>query len=564
MDRRTTLAKVFGQAKSDGFITASPATSATVLSGLDPYTGPFDYEHAAHLLRRTMFGPTYQQINDAVANGLDVTLGQLLADQPLPPEPINHTNEEDPEVPVGESWINKPYQQGDLGQAIRAYRRQSFAGWTVEVWRKSGVSVLEKMTLFWQNHFVTADINDPNYVYKYITNLRQNALGNFRELTKKVTVDPSMLIYLNGNQNTAIAPNENYSRELLELFTIGKGPIAGPGDYTNYTEDDVVAMARILTGWRNTNFLSIDLDPITNPANSTFVSGRHDGGEKQLSFRFGSEIIPNMGDAEYAHLIDVIFNQDECARFLCRKLYRWFVYYKITDDIENDVITPMAQIMIDNDYEVKPALAALLNSEHFFDMLSVGPMIKNPIDFVISLFNTFEVEFNETNLNTYYRSMVGAALPHLELLQMVPYNQPSVAGWKAYYQEPGFYRSWISAATLPPRMEFTNKYVNVGLGMGDFPVKIDALKFAASIDDPFDPNSLIEEFSKILYPQPISQEQKDLLKSILIPGLPDFEWTVEYGAHINDPDDTDLEAAVRSKLEDLLTAMLSMPEYYLS
>ena len=562
MDRRTTLAKMFGQSKTDSATLTPPSVATTVLSGLDPYMGPFEYEQAAHLLRRTMFGPTYQQIKEAVANGLDATLEQLMADQPLPPEPINHRFEEDPEVSIGESWVNKPYQPNLLGQQIRGYRRQSLSGWTVETWRKSGISVIEKMTLFWHNHYVTADINDPNYIYLYITTLRENALGNFRELTKKITIDPSMLVYLNGNQNTAVAPNENYARELLELFTIGKGSVAGPGDYTNYTEDDVVEMAKVLTGWRNTGNLT--QDPIANPAGSRYVNVRHHQGEKQLSHRFDNIVIPNMGEAEYAHLIDVIFDKDECARFICRKLYRWFVYYIISDEVENNVIAPMAQIMIDNDYEVKPALEALLNSEHFFDMLSIGPMIKNPIDFVISILKTFEVAYNESNLNFYYRLMAGTVAEPLEQMQMVPYNPPSVAGWKAYYQEPSFYRTWISSSTLPPRMNFTNRMVNDGLGMGDFLVKIDVFKFAASIDNPLDPNTLIEEFSKILFPQPITQEQKDLLKSILIPGLPDFEWTVEYGAYINDPDDQDLKAAIQSKLESLLSAMLSMPEYYLS
>ncbi|MEO1257836.1 MAG: DUF1800 domain-containing protein [Bacteroidota bacterium] len=557
MDRRTTLASLFGRTKSDKIIDAMPTAASTVLSGLDPYTGPFEYEHAAHLLRRTIFGPTYQQIKDAVTNGLDATLTTLLADRPLPPEPTNVGYAEDPEVPIGESWVDKPYTQGANAQMILGYRRQSLVSWTVERWRKDGLSVREKMTLFWHNHYVTANINDPNHTYRYITTLRENALGNFKELTKMITIDLAMLQYLNGNQNTAVAPNENYARELLELFSIGKGPAVGPGDYTNYTEDDVVAMAKVLTGWRNTA-------PYQVPATSVFINGRHDQSTKQLSHRFDNIDIPNMGENEYAHLIDIIYQKDECARFICRKLYRWFVYYVISPDIEANVIEPMAQIMIDNDYEVKPALEALLASEHFFDMLSIGPMIKNPIDFVMSVLNTFEVEYNESDQNTYYRILRGTVGEALETMQMVPFNPPSVAGWKAYYQEPVYYRNWISSATLPPRMNFSNQMLTLGFGQGVNNVKIDVLKFTASLDNPFDPNELIDEFTKILYPQPISDEQKALLKSILIPGLPDFEWTVEYGDYINNPDDVNLEAAVRAKLENMLGAMLSMPEFYLS
>ena len=222
------------------------------------------------------------------------------------------------------------------------------------------------------------------------------------------------------------------------------------------------------------------------------------------------------------HLIDIIFAKDECARFISRKLYRWFVYYDINAQVEVDVIEPMAQLLIDNDYEIKPALEALLGSEHFFDMLSIGPMIKNPIDFVMGVLNTYEMQYNENDLEIYYNLMRRTVAGPLELMQMIPFNPPSVAGWKAYYQEPAFYRIWINSSTLSPRVDFTRRYLNEGIGNGLNRAVIDVLKFTASIDDPFNPNFLIDEFSKILFPQPITQAQKDILKSILIPGLPDL------------------------------------------
>ncbi len=561
MDRRTTLAKLFGHSEMETTI-AKPATSAltTSLSGLAPYTGPFEHEHAAHLLRRTTFGPTYQQIKAAVTNGLESTMTTLFQDVPLPPEPINHNSDIDPEVAIGESWVNKPYQPGNNNLAINSYRKQSLQGWTIDVVRKSGMNIREKLTWFWHNHYVTAGILDPNFNYNYINTLRKNALGNFRELSKMMTIDPSMLIYLNGDDNTAASPNENYARELLELFTIGKGPAVGPGDYTNYTEQDVEEMAKVLTGWRKVGFYTLE----NIDAGSVFVPNRHNQSQKQLSHRFNNLTIDNMGDQEYSHLIDIIYSKDECARFICRKLYRWFVYYLLTPDVESNVIEPMAQIMLDNDYEVKPALEALLNSEHFFDMLSIGPMIKNPLDFVFSVLNSFEVEIEESDLNNYTQLLSNFIRFILPMMQMIPYSPPSVAGWKAYYQQPVFYRNWISSSTLSARMAFTNQMAFQGFASGGVVAKIDVLKFTESIDDPFDPNNLIDEFSKILYPQPISQEQKDLLKSILIPGLPDFEWTVEYSDYINNPTDPNLEAAVVSKLRNLVAGMMSMPEFYLS
>ncbi len=556
MNRRATLATLLGRSQSDQMAAPSPAL---VVSGLDPYNGPFAYEQAAHLLRRAMFGPSYQQINNAMDAGLDATIDQLFADQPLPNPPLNHYYTDDPNVPIGQTWVEAPYVQGD--QQIQTYRNQSLRGWTIGVLLQEGVSIREKMTLFWHNHYVTSDINDPKFVYKYISTLRENALGNFRELTKLINIDPSMLRYLNGRDNTATAPNENYARELLELFTIGKGPIAGPGDYTNYTEDDVVQMARVLTGWRERGYFSND--PAILPG-AQFLPNRHDQGSKQLSFRFDNTVISNLMDQEHAYLIDVIFTKEECARFISRKLYRWFIYYVITPDAEANVIQPMAQLLIDNDYEIKPALVTLLRSQHFFDMLNVGPMIKSPVDFAMSLYKTLEVDMPQANLNQLYRHWWQIFRVPLPLMQQEYYALPSVAGWKAYYQEPVFYRDWISSATLGVRMDFTNTMITVGYQVAGARQQVDVLKVAASIEMAEDPNVLIATLAKILYPQPLTQGQLDFFKEVLLPGLPDYEWTTEYGAYINDPTDAGAAAAVRAKLQDLLVTMLSMPEFYLS
>lgn len=553
MDRRTTLAKMLGRKTAASALAAPPP-------GLSPYAGQFGYEQAAHLLRRTMFGATKAQIEAAAAAGLDATLGQLLAAQPLPDPPLNFNDTEDPNVAVGETWVGVHYEPG-LVQAIRGKRNQSFNAWTAKLWKEEGVSLREKMVIFWHNHYVVGNINDPAFVYKYISLLRENCFGNFRELTKAITIDPAMLRYLNGNQNRNGSPNENYARELLELFTIGKGPQVGPGDYTNYTEDDVVQMARVLTGWQDRGFSTINPDVLPQ---SIFIPNRHDTGEKQLSGRFDNLVISDMGDQEYAHLIDVIFSKEECARFLCRKLYRWFVYYVIDDAVEADVIEPMAQLLLDNDYEIAPVLDALLRSEHFFDVLSVGPMIRYPIDFVMSTMKTCGVEFPAPNLEVEYLVYLRLVRGTFNNMQMVMYNPPNVAGWKAWYQEPTFYRQWINSTTLGVRKLFTDTLVSTGYGVGQQRARVDSLAFVATLDNPFDPNVMIDELAKILYPQPIVEAQRDVLKSILIPGLPDFEWTVEYGEYLDNPDNPDLIASTRNKLDNLLMAMFTMPEFYLS
>ncbi|MCU0346578.1 MAG: DUF1800 domain-containing protein, partial [Saprospiraceae bacterium] len=408
MDRRTTLAKLLGQTRTDD--SAQTLATTAVVSGIVPYTGPFGFEQAAHLLRRTTFGATYQQIK-AVANmGLDGAIDLIFEPVPTPTPPINPNFENDPNVPIGETWVDKAVTANVPG--LQGYRQQSMAAWTLAQIRSEGLNIHEKMVLFWHNHFPVAGINDTRFIYKYANLLRQFALGNFRDLTKAMTLDPAMLRYLNGRDNTANSPNENYARELLELFTIGKGPQVGPGDYTHYTEDDVVEMAKVLTGWVDRLVATPTGQNVVQIVEAQFVNNRHNQTTKQLSHRFDDQQIPNMGDQEYAHLIDIIFSKNECASFISRKLYRWFVYYDITQQVEDEVIAPLAQIILDNDYELRPAVEALLRSEHFFDILSMGPMIKNPIDFTMGVFKTFDIDLSGANQEQVYRIFWKTFSPH--------------------------------------------------------------------------------------------------------------------------------------------------------
>lgn len=550
MDRRSTLATLMGRSKKSQ---DSKFNTTTVMSGsFAPYTGNWGIEQAAHLLRRTTLGPTYAQIQQVATDGLQSTLDTLTADQPLPDGPIYYNFDNDPDAGLGESWVNA--NRNNTIQGLNGARQNSLRVWQFGLQYNNGISLREQMVLFWHNHFVTSDINDARQSYLYISLLREFAFGNFRELTKRITITPAMLVYLNGNQNTAVAPNENYSRELLELFTIGKGDLAGPGDYTNYTEEDVVAMAKVLTGWISAD--RNNLEAVT----STYIDNRHDKTTKTLSPRFDSTTIQNGGMEEYKTLIDIIFQKDEVARFICRKLYRWFVHYNIDDTIELDIIEPMAQLLIQNDYDIKPALRALLESEHFFYSEGIGCKIKNPLDFLFSIVNTFEVKYDGDIINQYlyWNQLRRAAIP----LEMVPFELPSVAGWPAYYQTPQFYRIWINSASLPVRVNYMEALIN-GFRFRGQDIQIDVLDFTSKINNGLDPNLLIEEFATILFPRPLVDEQKAYLKEILIPGLPDFEWTVEYGDYLAEPTNDDLKAAVETKLRNLILAMMKMSEFQL-
>jgi uncharacterized protein (DUF1800 family) len=416
----------------------------------------------------------------------------------------------------------------------------------------------EKMTLFWHNRLVVelSDINDARYGYLYVALLRQHALGNSKQLIKDVTITPAMLRYLNGNQSTAAAPNENYGRELLELFTVGKGPLIGPGNYTNYTEDDVKAAARVLTGWR---------DNATTLA-GYYTGSRHDTGAKQFSAAFGSRTITNGGDQEYLTLIDMIFSQAETARSLCRALYRWFVYYAIDEATEELVIQPMATLLIQNNYEVAPVLRALLTSEHFFDAANLGCVIKSPLDFSVTVCRQMQVTFPPASSVVAQYGMWDYLNTQTNVQQQFLGDPPNVAGWPAYYQTPQFYKMWINAVTLPRRNQLTDVLIGTGFTRNSFKLLIDPVALTLTLPAAVaaDPTRLVAEYAKLLFPIPLTSTQLAFLKETLLPGLPDFEWTVEWNAYLAAPTNAGRKAVVMTKLQAMLRAAMGLAEYHLS
>ncbi|MEL6358255.1 MAG: DUF1800 domain-containing protein, partial [Bacteroidota bacterium] len=327
----------------------------------------------------------------------------------------------------------------------------------------------EKMTLFWHNHFGVNINGDPLDRYRYITLLRSQALGNFRTFLKEVTISPMMLRFLNGNQNSASSPNENYGRELLELFSIGKGPQIGEGDYSNYTEEDVREISRALTGWVTRYFYPTEEGFIPE---SLFVPNRHDPTDKQLSYHFDNRIIENAGEQEYSVVIDIILEKFEVARYICREFYRWFVYYDISEQEEIEVIEPMAQLFFDSDYDIKVVIENLLTSQHFHDALNRGPFIKNPLDHVVSMVRPIGLPALSSNFVAEYIYFI-QLYGRITLGGMEYMAPPSVSGWEAYYQVPVFSRSWINSSTLQERARTADVIANTSFTIGNILVQFD-------------------------------------------------------------------------------------------
>jgi uncharacterized protein (DUF1800 family) len=532
-------------------------------AGVEPYAGPWGPSEVAHLLRRTTFGAARADRASLAALSVDQAIDRLLDDSvPDASLPLN-SNAQDL-VPVGQTWINAIYRDTTTTINPTGSRMNSLRAWWIQRMILQQASVREKMVLFWHNHFVTEmpDVNDPRFTYRYVDLLRRNALGDFRALARDVTLEAAMLVYLNGNTNTRTNPNENYARELQELFTIGKGPELAPGDYTNYTEVDVRAAARVLTGWRT----NVNADGTVGPVTWRFDPTRHDTADKQFSNRYQDRVITGRtGDAgaqELDDLIAMIFDQPETARHICRKLYRWFVYYVIDDQVENTVITPMADLLRASNYNVKPVLRLLLRSAHFFDPVNRGCVIKSPLDLVVGMVREFGIAIPAADLaqeHTFLLYLVNQA----SAMQQYLGQPPDVAGWSAYYQEPQYYELWINSDTLPRRTRLSSALARSGYTTGGATMAIDPLGLALALTRPDEPDLLIDELCEYLYPFPLTAGQKSFLKNTLIPGLPDYEWSVEWFDFVNDPANSLKSTPVKNKLQTLLSTMMQMPEYQL-
>lgn len=526
---------------------------------LNPYAGPWDYAAVRHLLKRTVFGATRNDLAQFMSQGFDASINQLLDTTiSLPAPPVKEYNSSsaanpDTAIAAGQTWVNDVNNDG----TIASFRRASFKKWWVGTMINQDRNIREKMTLFWHNHFSTEsnDVGNAQFVYKHHNLLRTNALGNIKTLTKAVTLDPAMLVYLNGQNNNKTAPDENYARELQELFVIGKGPGAG------FTEPDVMAAAKVLTGWRNN----------ANTISSFFDSTRHDTTNKQFSSFYNNQVITGRtgttaGDLELNDLLDMLFSNQEAALFLCRKLYIWFVYYEITPEVEAEIIVPLAQLLRANNYEVKPVLKALISSEHFFDVMNRGCQIKSPVDMLIGMIREFEVAFPPAiqfqNNYGHWNLLVG----YLNNMQQNIGDPPDVSGWKAYYQDPAFYEYWINTDTLPKRIQYLDNLVLNGFTFGGFKMIVDGPAYVRKFSAPGDPNKLIDDIVQHILGVPISTSHKaQLKKDILLAGqTEDYYWTTAWDTFIQTPSNMANATFVNNAIKNLIRYLVDLPEYQLS
>ena len=560
---------------------------------LNAYAQPLTVEQATHLLRRATFCPTQANVTafTGVSSALAIqTLINNINANPAPPVDLDTA-----QPTAGQTYIGLNYDSLRNG-AFRAYIRNWWLG--LMATPTNNPSLGEKLTFFWQNHFVTElpDVDEHRAIYQYIKMIRVGILGNFKDFVYNVTKDPAMLKYLNGHNNEKTRPNENYARELQELFVVGVKDFAGNN---NYTEDDVKAAARVLTGWRYDNFAKANTTSVV----TTFDLSRHDTNNKQFSTKYPDPVniglgtvitgrsvapvgYPTAGDAELDDLLTMLFRHPETPKFICRKIYRYFVNPNVTQAIEDNVIAPLATLFKSQDpttgksFEIKPIITKLLMSEHFYDVENIGAIVKSPAEFVIGTlqflgFGTPSFTAGNTNSIKTYKSYTDYIYARMNEMQMGILEQPTVFGYDAYYQ-PGYSRNWINASMIGLRNSFGDAMIS-GSGTtftpsGVTPVYRAKIDFLTWIDKPTtvspyynasDSVAVLDLITKNLLATPLNANQKNFLIDTIMLGLnPRMSWTIAWNAYkaATTPTATQIQN-VRTPLENLMKYLFRMAEF---
>jgi hypothetical protein len=477
----------------------------------DPWGGKW----AAHLYRRAAFGASREDLLESERLGPQGTLDLLFRGRPQAESIL------EPLVEVGFEVAKCE----DGGEQLR--------GWWLYAMLQGGHPLREKLTLFWHNHFATsiAKVQSPAMMFRQNCLLRQHALGRFAPLLQAVSRDAAMLLWLDANNNVKGKPNENYARELMELFSLGVG---------NYTEKDVREAARAFTGWR------------TDGVAFSFDAHFHDSGPKTVLGQSGAW---NGGD-----VVRIVLEQPAAARFLVRKLYHFLVSERTVPP--NALLEPLCESFRKSDYDIAGLVRTILASRHFYSPHAFRQRIKGPVEYVLGAVQAVFRTYGEEEAD--YRplpqrvlvSWLGAMGQHL-------FAPPNVKGW------PGG-PSWLNTATVLARDNFAAALGVGTLWSGDAPEptgwsRIRTAKSAAPAEAPeelpppraFDPARLLEE-------EGVSHTE-DVVRVLLdqyLPGGVRPEMAAKLVAFVAEGKPTG--SALARRVREAVHAILTMPEYQLA
>jgi len=591
---------------------------------LPEYGGTLGHKRAAHLLRRATFGGNKQTIDSFAgltpAQAINLLFRQTLPDPVLPIDPE-----------TGQEW----FLSGVTDANSEDFKLEEyFMGWFIGQMMSVGIdpvanptqwlaySAREKVVMFLHTHFtaIREKIGNSRALYFQNQLFRLYALDatdplkDFRTLTVKVSVDNAMLRLLDGSLNVKGSVNENYARELLELYSIGRGLEANPpatsgdaGDYGVYREADVQTAARILTGWDfDEDFANPDPDTLLprgivkgNPNNASSHDDDDADDPKTFSDRFTSVLFPGNVIApdpalmpggnptelsaldELTKLITLIYEQQETAKNICRKIYRFYVWAPHSEaetlPIDSAIITEMANTFRANNFKLQPVIENLLRSLHFYEAAggvtddNFGAMIKSPLDMVLGSMRFFNVQLPDmaTQAEDFYMA-TGDIISALGPMGMNFYQPYDVAGYEAYHQYPVYHRFWITPNTLTQRYNYVHHILDENEPGS---IKVDAYQYVLNNFAAVAPDArqLLVEIARYLLPlqdnltfddnaddaSSLTALRMNYFKARFLNGFDEAYWNTMWtqGTNLDD---------IKAWLNTLFEAVMQSPEYQLA
>ncbi|QEL18196.1 DUF1800 domain-containing protein [Limnoglobus roseus] len=345
---------------------------------------PWDAKKVGHLYRRAGFGASSAELDAGVKDGPEVTLDRMLNGGPADAdfEQSSEFMASERSLPAGTPAVQ-------------------LAAWWLYRMLRTPHPLREKLSLFWHNHFATSIVKVQNarYMLGQYRLVHRHALGNFRNLLQEMTLDPAMLIWLDAKESKRGKPNENYARELMELFTLGIG---------NYTEKDIREAAKAFTGYG------------IKQGKATFVEKEHDAGPKT--------VLGKTGDFAAKDVVDICLAQKACPRFLVTKLYHFL--FSDAETPKAEFLQPLVRQYAESDFDTGKLVATMLRSDHFFSASVYRAKVKSPVEFAVGIVRVLEGNVGPLSLAN-----------SLEALGQVLFAPPSVKGWDGG-------PAWLNGQTL--------------------------------------------------------------------------------------------------------------------
>ncbi len=363
-------------------------------------------EKIRHLYNRAGFGPTladFQKIQ---------TLSQALENFFHVPTQIKHLPSPSKEIPSGRQFRNMSVEEQEAAKKMNRMNMMELNAAWIHHMVDTPDQLRERMTFFWHDHFACL-LRNPRIAHIQNTTLRAYALDTYPNLLHAIAKDPGMLLFLNNQQNVKEHPNENFARELMELFTLGRG---------YYTEKDVQEAARAFTGWS-----------VMPDGSFFFRAGKHDYGKK--------EFLGKRGNFDGEDIIDLLLEQRRTAEFITEKVYRHFVHH-VPDQ---EMIKIWSKYFYESGYNISALLRMIFDSDHFYAGANRGNRIKSPVDYLVSIMRLLNIRFGSSEGPILIQKLLGQML----------FFPPNVSGWPEQ-------RAWIDSSSLITRLHLPKVIFQMG------------------------------------------------------------------------------------------------------